>query len=75
MTAVAFAAALGTAGAAHADCGEVSITEMDWASSAVVTHVANFLMTNGLIRPNVNFATNDDYALWRLAKHYIGLPF
>lgn len=47
LTAVAFAAALGTAGAAHADCGEVSITEMDWASSAVVTHVANFLMTNG----------------------------
>lgn len=47
LTAVAFAAALGTAGAAHADCGEVSITEMDWASSAVVTHVANFIMTNG----------------------------
>lgn len=47
LTAVAFAAAIGTAGAAHADCGEVSITEMDWASSAVVTHVANFLMTNG----------------------------
>jgi len=32
---------------AAADCGSVSITEMDWASSAVVTHVANFLMTNG----------------------------
>ncbi|GAA6207477.1 ABC transporter substrate-binding protein [Cognatishimia sp. WU-CL00825] len=32
---------------AHADCGEVSITEMDWASSAVVTHVANVLMTHG----------------------------
>ena len=32
---------------ASADCGEVSITEMDWASSAVVTAVANFLMTQG----------------------------
>lgn len=32
---------------AHADCGQVSITEMDWASSAVVTHVANVLMTHG----------------------------
>ncbi len=32
---------------AMADCGEVSITEMDWASSAVVTSVANFLMTQG----------------------------
>ncbi len=47
MTAGAFALALGTAGAAQADCGNVSITEMDWASSAVVTHVADFLMTNG----------------------------
>jgi len=33
--------------AAHADCGEVSITEMDWASSAVVTAVATFLMEQG----------------------------
>lgn len=32
---------------AMADCGDVSITEMDWASSAVVTSVANFLMTQG----------------------------
>lgn len=36
-----------SATAALADCGEVSITEMDWASSAVVTHVADFLLTNG----------------------------
>lgn len=35
------------ASAAHAECGEVSITEMDWASSAVVTSIANFLMTQG----------------------------
>jgi len=47
LTAAAFFAAVGTAGAAHADCGDISITEMDWASSAVVTSVANFLMTNG----------------------------
>lgn len=35
------------AGSARAECGQVSITEMDWASSAVVTSVANFLMTQG----------------------------
>ncbi|MEM9580832.1 MAG: glycine betaine ABC transporter substrate-binding protein [Pseudomonadota bacterium] len=35
------------ANAAQADCGEVSITEMDWASSAVVTAVAKFLMEQG----------------------------
>jgi glycine betaine/proline transport system substrate-binding protein len=32
---------------AMADCGEVSITEMDWASSAVVTAVSKFLMEEG----------------------------
>jgi glycine betaine/proline transport system substrate-binding protein len=32
---------------AMADCGEVSITQMDWASAAVVTSVANFLMSEG----------------------------
>lgn len=47
ISALALVASMTAAGAAHADCGEVSITEMDWASSAVVTHVANFLMTNG----------------------------
>ncbi|WP_264210595.1 ABC transporter substrate-binding protein [Leisingera thetidis] len=35
------------ANSAWAGCGEVSITEMDWASSAVVTAVAGFLMENG----------------------------
>jgi glycine betaine/proline transport system substrate-binding protein len=35
------------ANAAYADCGKVSITEMDWASSQVVTAVASFLMTQG----------------------------
>lgn len=42
---LACGAALGTTAAA--DCGEVSITEMDWASSAVVTYVAKFLMEQG----------------------------
>uniref|UniRef100_UPI004047A207 glycine betaine ABC transporter substrate-binding protein n=2 Tax=Yoonia sp. TaxID=2212373 RepID=UPI004047A207 len=36
-----------TASSALADCGEVSITEMDWASASVVTSIANFLMTQG----------------------------
>lgn len=31
----------------HGECGEVSITEMNWASSAVVTAVAKFLMEQG----------------------------
>ncbi|NKB29583.1 MAG: glycine/betaine ABC transporter substrate-binding protein [Rhodobacteraceae bacterium] len=35
------------ANAAQAECGKVSITEMDWASSAVVTAVAAFLMEQG----------------------------
>ena len=45
-TAFAAATTFG-ASAAYADCGEVSITEMDWASSAVVTAVATFLMEQG----------------------------
>ncbi|WP_308917606.1 glycine betaine ABC transporter substrate-binding protein [Jannaschia sp. LMIT008] len=42
-------ATLGTAALAdgHSSCGEVSITEMNWASSAVVTSVATFLMEQG----------------------------
>ena len=32
---------------AQADCGEVSITEMDWASATIVTSVAKFLMETG----------------------------
>ncbi|GAA4225587.1 ABC transporter substrate-binding protein [Sagittula sp. NFXS13] len=32
---------------AQSDCGEVSITEMNWASSAVVTAVGEFLMEQG----------------------------
>lgn len=47
MIAATFAAATMGASAAYADCGEVSITEMDWASAAVVTSIANFLMAQG----------------------------
>ncbi|MEO1089623.1 MAG: ABC transporter substrate-binding protein [Pseudomonadota bacterium] len=32
---------------AHADCGEVSISEMNWASATVVTAVSKFLMEQG----------------------------
>jgi len=32
---------------ARADCGEVSITEMNWASASVVTSVARFIMEQG----------------------------
>ena len=46
LAASLLATGLGTT-AALAECGEVSITEMDWASSAVVTKVASFLMTQG----------------------------
>lgn len=41
-------AVAGLATPAAADCGEVTITEMDWASSAVVTEVSKFLLEQGL---------------------------
>lgn len=43
----AVAIAMAAAGAAKADCGTVTITEMDWASSAMVTAVSKFLMEQG----------------------------
>ena len=43
----AVAALLSTATAAFADCGEVSLTEMDWPSSQIITHVSKFLMEQG----------------------------
>ncbi|WP_127558530.1 ABC transporter substrate-binding protein [Saccharospirillum alexandrii] len=46
-TLVMAASALSMSSAAFADCGEVSITEMGWASNEVVTGVATFLMENG----------------------------
>lgn len=45
-SAVAIAATMGGS-SAWADCGEVSITEMNWASAAVVTAVSSFIMTEG----------------------------
>ena len=39
--------ALSVSGMAQADCGEVSITEMNWASASVVTNVAKFVMEQG----------------------------
>ena len=44
--AVAFGALTAPA-MAHAECGEVSITEMNWASGQVVTSVASFIMGQG----------------------------
>ena len=45
-SALAFAIG-GGASDARADCGEVSITEMNWASASVVTNVAKFVMEQG----------------------------
>ena len=46
--AAAIAVATGTVTSdAQADCGEVSITEMNWASASVVTNVAKFIMEQG----------------------------
>lgn len=42
-----FTAALAASPAAAKECGEVSITEMNWASSAVVTQVAKFVLEQG----------------------------
>jgi glycine betaine/proline transport system substrate-binding protein len=46
-TLVLAASALSCSSLAYADCGEVSITEMGWASNEVVTGVATFLMEEG----------------------------
>ncbi|SDE79471.1 ABC transporter substrate-binding protein [Limimaricola pyoseonensis] len=40
-------AAIALPGAAAAECGEVSITQMNWASSEIVTAVSKFLMEQG----------------------------
>lgn len=47
MVGVASAIALSMPGAAHAACGKVSITEMNWASSQIITEVSKFLMEQG----------------------------
>ncbi len=47
-TAVLFTAIPSTANAAaHSKCGEVTITEMNWASSQFITEVSKFLMEQG----------------------------
>lgn len=48
LSALTIGAALAlSAGMARAECGEVSITEMNWGSAAVVTSVSKFLMEQG----------------------------
>lgn len=44
---MAAVAVMSTGSAAYADCGEVSITEMNWPSSQIITHVSKFLMEQG----------------------------
>lgn len=43
----AIAAALALPTLAKADCGAVSLAEMNWASSSVVTHIEKFIMEQG----------------------------
>ena len=40
-------ALMSTGSAAYADCGEISLTEMNWPSSQIITHVSKFLMEQG----------------------------
>ncbi|MCK8462680.1 ABC transporter substrate-binding protein [Aliiroseovarius sp. S1339] len=47
MKGIVAVAVMSTASAAYADCGEVSITEMNWPSSQIITHVSKFLMEQG----------------------------
>ena len=47
LLAATLASSAAFATTAAAECGEVSITEMDWASAAVVTNVAKFLLEQG----------------------------
>ena len=47
LMSAAMLCALSVPALAQADCGEVSITEMNWASNTVVTNVAKFIMEQG----------------------------
>ena len=48
LTSAAFAAGLyAFAGTAHADCGSVSIAEMNWASAGVAAHIDKIILENG----------------------------
>ena len=47
LTATALTLLAAPAFAQDSDCGEVTITEMNWASASVVTNVANFILEQG----------------------------
>ncbi|MEX0605278.1 MAG: ABC transporter substrate-binding protein [Marinobacter sp.] len=47
LTSLALLCAVTAPALAQAECGEVSITEMNWASASVVTNVAKFVMEQG----------------------------
>lgn len=47
LIAAAFGVMTATGAASAEECGDVSITEMNWASSAIVTHVAKFILEQG----------------------------
>ncbi|MEO1199857.1 MAG: glycine betaine ABC transporter substrate-binding protein [Pseudomonadota bacterium] len=71
QTKIAAAAAtifLASGGAASAECGEVTITEMDWASSAVVTAVAKFLMEEGYGCDVTTFPSSTNPAITSVAE-------
>lgn len=56
------------ANAALAECGEVTITEMSWASSQVVSTVATFLMENGYDCSVTAFPSDPNPALTSVAE-------
>ena len=62
------AATVALAGTARAECGEVSITEMDWASAAVVTAVSKFLMQEGYGCTVNTFPSSTNPALTSVAE-------
>ncbi len=47
FTGAAALAVMSITSPAHAECGKVSITEMNWASSQIVTEVSKFLLEQG----------------------------
>jgi glycine betaine/proline transport system substrate-binding protein len=47
LTTAAIAAAVAVPGAAAAECGEVSVAKMNWASASIITNVTEFLMEQG----------------------------
>ena len=56
------------ANSAAAECGEVTITEMSWASSQVVSTVATFLMENGYGCTVTAFPSDPNPALTSVAE-------